>query len=194
MTGTTDAAAVRQYLDRIKKEVVRISGDDQSHGAAHALRTKELARRIGAVEGGDLLVIQAAALLHDIGRATPFSDPGHGERGAKLAAEILERLAVPADRALICEIVARHDDEDDGRGGPIELVVVKDADKLELVRIAPDFLDPSRLVTEEALRQVPYALSLHYGQQMDRSDVKEAIGRAKDLLARRRAATSGGSS
>lgn len=189
MTSPRGKRHAQQYLDRIRDEVRAIVGDEQSHGTIHAVNTLNLARRIGSVEGGDLFVIQAAALLHDIGRITVFSDPGHGERGAGLAREILDRLDVPTNRSLVSEIIARHDDHDDGPGLPIELAVVKDADKLELLRISPDYLDLNRLITAEALRQVTYALSLHYGGHMNRPDVKKAIRCAREVLAGRRGKT-----
>ncbi len=175
------------FLAQLTDEVRAIVGDEASHGMRHALDTADLALRIGRIEGGDLFVIRAAALLHDIGRLNIFSDPEHGLRGARRAREILDRLDVTADRTLICTIIARHDQPDDDRDGPVELLVVRDADRLELLRIAPDYLDLGRLVTDEALRQVPYALSLHYGAKNDRPDVRETIARARETLESRRA-------
>jgi hypothetical protein len=178
----------RDIVARLTDEVAAIVGDEASHGMGHALNTMDLAVRIGRVEGGDLLVIRAAALLHDIGRQNVFSDPDHGRRGARRARVILDRLDVPADRELICEVIARHDDPDDAPNGPVELAVVKDADRLELLRIAPDYLDLGRLITDEALRQVPYALRLHYGPGDDLPGVGETIRRAREILGRRGAA------
>jgi hypothetical protein len=176
--GAPDAA----ILSRLTDEVSTIVGDESSHGMNHALNTMDLAGRIGTVEGGDLFVIRAAALLHDIGRLNVFSDPAHGSRGAHRAREILDRLDVRADRTLICAIIARHDEADDDPNAPVELAIVKDADRLELLRIAPDYLDLTRLTTDESLRHVPYALSLHYGPKSDRPDVRETIRRAREIL------------
>jgi putative nucleotidyltransferase with HDIG domain len=183
--ATADGRDDRTIVSRLVDEVAAIVGDEASHGMTHALNTMDLATRIGRVEGGDLVVIRAAALLHDIGRRNVFSDPDHGRHGARLAREILDRLDVPADRELICEIISRHDDPDDAPDGPIELAVVKDADRLELLRIAPDYLDLGRLITDEALRQVPYALRLHYGTPDDLPAVGETIRRAREILERR---------
>jgi hypothetical protein len=173
----------QEHLERIREEVKRIVGDEKSHGLPHALNTMELADRIGRVEGGDLLVIGAAALMHDIGRENIFHDPDHGARGAARAREILDRLDVPTDRELVCEIIARHDDPGHGDDESIECTVVRDADRLELLRISPGFLDLSRLVTQEALRQVAHALWLHYGRGgKRRQDVTETIRRAHEML------------
>ncbi len=173
-------------MSALVDEARSLLGDEASHGMRHALDTMELARRICAAEGGDPSVVRAAALLHDVGRTNIFSDPGHGSRGARIAREILDRLQVPIDRDLVCDVIARHDDPDDGPRCPRELVVVRDADRLELVRIAPGYLDLERLVTDEALRQVPYALSLHYGPSGD--GVAETIARARGVLEARRPA------
>ncbi len=177
----------REYLNLLAAEVSRIVGDEASHGMQHALNTMDLAKRIGRVEGGDLFAIRIAALLHDIGRVNIFSDPEHGRRGAERAREILRQLTVPADHALICLIIERHDEPGDDRDEPIELAVVRDADRLELLRIAPAYLDLGRLVTREALRQVPYALGLHYGGEMKNPDVKAVIRRAREILESRSA-------
>jgi hypothetical protein len=172
----------QRYLDRLAEEVKSIVGDEASHGMRHASNTMDLAEKIGRAEGGDIFVVQAAALLHDIGRQNIFFDPAHGARGAVLAREILDRLDVPTDRALICLIIARHDDREESPDGPIELTVVRDADRLELLRIAPDYLDLGRLATREALRQVPYALSLHYPDRMKAPDIKEIVKRSRKVL------------
>lgn len=181
------SVSMQQYLDLLSEEVRAIVGDEESHGLRHAVNTMDLAARIGRVEGGDIFVMQVAALLHDIGRENIFSDPFHGERGSKRAADILDRLDVPADRALICLVIARHHDREDDPDGPRELTVVKDADRLELLRIAPDYLELDRLATCEALRQVPYALSLHYPAGTKMAEVTATIERARSLLADRRA-------
>jgi hypothetical protein len=179
------ALSERQYLDRLADEVRAIVGDETSHGMQHAENTMDLAGRIGRAEGGDIFAIRAAALLHDIGRVNIFSDPAHGRRGAALAREILDRLDIPVDRTLVCLVIARHDDGEDDPGEPIELTVVKDADRLELLRIAPDYLDIDRLATREALRQVPHALRLHYPDGMEEPGVTATIERAHKLLAGR---------
>ena len=174
----------KDFLAALIGEVRRILGDEKSHGFAHAKRTMDLAERISREEGGDIDVIRAAALLHDIGRENIFGDPGHGKRGADISREILERLKVPWDIEKIVEIVARHDDSgDEGEDEPLELVIVRDADRLELVRVSPEYLDLERLVTTQALRLVPYAISLHessdYGWRLEAERTKK---RAEEIL------------
>jgi putative nucleotidyltransferase with HDIG domain len=174
----------KDYLAALIGEVKRILGDEKSHGFAHAERTMDLAERISRVEGGDIDVIRAAALLHDIGRENIFGDPGHGKRGAEMSREILERLKVPWDVEKIVEIVARHDESGGGSGDePIELVIVRDADRLELLRVSPEYLDLERLVTSESLRLVPYALGLHESDNDEwRHEAERTKKRAEEIL------------
>ena len=152
-------------FERLLKEVKKICGDEPSHGVGHAMRTFDFACRIAKVEGGDIVVIGAAAILHDIGRENIFGDTGHGLRGAKMADEVLRDLKADLDVEKVVEIIGKHDEPGDMANGgeePLELSILRDADRLELLRISPDYLELERLVTDEALRLVPYVLSLHY--------------------------------
>lgn len=174
----------KDYLALLTGEVKRILGDEESHGFGHAKRTMDLAERISRVEGGDIDVIRASALLHDIGRENIFADPGHGKRGAEISREILKKLQVPWDIEKIVSIVARHDKSgDEGANEPIELVIVSDADRLELFRVSPGYLDLERLVTLESLRLVPYALSLHKSDEDEwRLETEQTKRRAEEIL------------
>ncbi len=173
-------------LKRLMDEVRRICGDEQSHGVAHAERTLDFALRIAKAVGGDVEVITVAAILHDIGRENIFGDPGHGVRGAKIAGEILRKLEadidVDIDVERVVDIIARHDepgDEGQEGGESLELTILRDADRLELLRISPDYLDLERLKTNEALRLVPYVLNIHYPNPGGDRELMEAIGKTK---------------
>jgi hypothetical protein len=164
--------------------------DDDSHGMKHALNTLSLAMSIadGMIKSEgidiDLHALAAAALMHDIGRENIFSDPKHGERGAERAGEILSKLDVPWDREKIMHLIAMHDREDiDGESEPVELIVLRDADKLELLRIGPGYLDLSRLVTREALALVEEVLDRYdTGTGEYRETAGKTIEWAKSLL------------
>ena len=169
-------------IQRLMDEVRNICGDEPSHGVDHAERTLDFALRIARAEGGDIEVVSVAAILHDIGRENIFGDPGHGVRGAKMAGEILGKLGSDIDVEKVTDIIARHDEPgEEGREGgeSLELVIIRDADRLELLRISPDYLDLERLKTNEALRLVPYALSIHYPNPEEDRELMKAIGRTK---------------
>ena len=167
--------------------------DDDSHGMSHALNTLDFAMAIAAGlkerKGGDidLFVLAAAALMHDIGRENIFSDPRHGERGARRAGDILKKLGAPWDREKIMHLIALHDERDiDEKSAPIELIILRDADKLELLRIGPDYLDLDRLATKEALALVGEVLARYdTGETGYREKADETVRRANELLAER---------
>ena len=165
--------------------------DDDSHGMDHALNTLELSMLIAGMvkknEGGDIDVhaLAAAALMHDIGRENIFFDPGHGERGAQRAGDILMKLGAPWDREKIMHLIALHDEEEiDEESEPMELIILRDADKLELLRIGPDFLDLNRLATREALTLVGEVLARYDTGDMEyQKKADETARRARSLLA-----------
>lgn len=57
----------------------------------HAFQVREFALMIQEKVGGDKDVVEASALLHDIGKAKLLA-PGHEEISAKLAKEFLEKI------------------------------------------------------------------------------------------------------
>jgi hypothetical protein len=81
----------------------------------HALAVLKYAEQIHAAEGGDGIVITAAAILHDIGilRAEIKYGSTAGKyqeiEGPPIAEPILKDLAVPAEKIEhICKIIANH--------------------------------------------------------------------------------------
>src|SRR2546421_8809318 len=62
-----------------------LAGDSSGHDPSHAFRVHDLAVRIAAQTGADAEVVEAAALLHDVGHGTGRID--HAKRSATLAAE-----------------------------------------------------------------------------------------------------------
>jgi uncharacterized protein len=109
----------------------RMAGQGAGHGMDHVLRVLRLARAIQAEVGGDLLVVQLAGLLHDIGDAK-FCDGV--ERSGELARQILSNLN--ADIALIDHVVHIVDNlsyrkRDSAQPLSLEGQIVQDADRLD---------------------------------------------------------------
>lgn len=102
---------VRQKLiDEIKK----VFGADEQR-IEHALAVLDYAERIQAVEGGNPLVVKAAAILHDIGIHGPelkdnsFADTYQEIERSSIAEEILKRHDIPHETIeQICKIIANH--------------------------------------------------------------------------------------
>lgn len=108
-----------------------------SHDWDHSLRVHRLCRRIGAAEGADFLVTEAAAYLHDIGRV--YQDRGggqlcHAEKGAAMARKMLSGYPLAGDRREnIIHCIATHRFRKGGAPRTIEACVLFDADKLDAI-------------------------------------------------------------
>ncbi len=125
-------------LSRIREQAqAHFSQDRGSHDWDHTLRVHRLCRRIGATEGADPLVTEAAAYLHDIGRAHQDRNVGklcHAEEGAAMAREMLAAYAL-ADtrRENIIHCIAAHRFRRGAAPRTLEASVLFDADKLDAI-------------------------------------------------------------
>ena len=127
------------------------AGDEKR--VEHAIAVLDYAEQIQAVEGGDPLIVKAAAILHDIG--IHKAERKHGSTAGKyqeiegppIAAEILAQYDL-SDEILehITRIIANHHSAKDI--DTIEFRIVWDADWL--VNIPDEFPDASK----ERLREV----------------------------------------
>jgi len=101
------------------------------HGMDHVDRVRNCARIIHAEVGGDSLVIDLAALLHDVGDAKFH----HGvERSGEFSKEILDPLGV--NKEIITQVVHIVDhisfrSRDRGEELTLEGKIVQDADRLD---------------------------------------------------------------
>ncbi len=108
-----------------------------SHDWDHTLRVVRLCEHIGEKEGADMLVLRAAAYLHDIGRAAQDDSRGtlcHAARGAEMARGLLARLPLAPDRCdNIVHCVRSHRFRDGVRPRTREAEILFDADKLDAI-------------------------------------------------------------
>jgi putative nucleotidyltransferase with HDIG domain len=138
--STNNLRAVR---DKLIYEMEKYFAGDEKR-AKHAIAVLDYAEQIQAVEGGDPLVVRAAAILHDIG--IHEAERKHGSAAGKyqeiegppIAAEILAQYDL-SDEVLehITKIIANHHSAKDI--DTIEFRIVWDADWL--VNIPVDFPD-----------------------------------------------------
>jgi len=134
---------VRQKLiDEMKK----VFGPDQKR-IEHALAVLDYAEQIQAVEGGDPLVVKAAAILHDIGiheAERKYGSPAGKYQeieGPPIAEKILKRHDIPDETIEhISKIIANHHSATDI--DTTEFRIVWDADWL--VNIPVDFPDAGK--------------------------------------------------
>lgn len=109
------------------------AGADAIHDFDHVLRVLRLAERIGQAEGGDLEVVRAAALLHDMGRGK-VEDLGadHAAHAAERVSEIL--VGQPAAKVeAVRHAVAAHRFRTEPEPATLEAKVLFDADKLDAI-------------------------------------------------------------
>lgn len=104
---------------------------DTAHDFDHVLRVWRLAQRIGAAEGADMVVLQAAALLHDVARADELrTGVCHAAEGARRARAILADQP-PAQVDAVTHAIAAHRFRADVAPATLEARVLYDADKLD---------------------------------------------------------------
>ena len=122
----------------IREARALMAADRGSHGWDHVDRVLNLCRRIALQEGADLEVLEAAAILHDIGRSREKEADGrvcHARIGAEEAGRILRRYQYPVlliDRVVSC--IATHRFRGNGdEPGSLEAKVLFDADKLDSI-------------------------------------------------------------
>ena len=82
----------------------------------------------------DLLILQAACYLHDIGRTV--QDDGHPEESAKIAEPFLKEIGLTDDEIFaITHAVRSHDIDKIEEAQTIEAKLLFDADKIEILSV-----------------------------------------------------------
>ncbi len=127
-----DRPASRQLVRDTEAIVAqRMAGQAAGHAMDHVLRVLKSARSIQLEAGGDLMVVELAALLHDIGDAK-FHDGV--ERSGEFARGILAERGAPQDTIdHVAEIVDNLSFRKRHSAKPLSLEgqIVQDADRLE---------------------------------------------------------------
>ena len=120
--------------EKLISEMKNVFGKDKKR-IEHALSVLDYAEQIQNVEGGDPLIVRAAAILHDIG--IHEAEHKHGSSAGKyqeiegppIAGEILKEQDIPAEAVEhICKIIANH--HSDREIDTIEFRIVWDADQI----------------------------------------------------------------
>lgn len=105
---------------------------DPAHDLEHALRVREWGRKIAAQEEADSLIVELAAILHDIGRSGMIVKT-HAESSSALASGILNKCGY-SDSVVerVKEAILSHSREG-YEPGTLEAKILYDADKLDFV-------------------------------------------------------------
>jgi uncharacterized protein len=105
------------------------------HGLAHWARVLENGRRLAAMNGARIQVVELFAVFHDSRRVTEKRDPDHGKRGADLAASFRGRyFDLPdEDFNLLYDACVRHTDGE--TDADLTIQTCWDSDRLDLARV-----------------------------------------------------------
>ena len=105
---------------------------DPAHDLGHALRVREWGKQISAKEGADSLIVELAAILHDIGRSGTLART-HAESSSALASGILQKGSYSNSVIeQVKEAILSHSREG-YEPETLEARILYDADKLDFV-------------------------------------------------------------
>lgn len=123
------------WLDGIAEEARTYFPRPCAHGWDHTQRVRALALHIARAERADMMVVEAAALLHDIGRdlADEHGTP-HAYESEHLARAILAAHQCPPSTAeAIAHAVRAHTWSGPEQARTLEAKVLQDADRLDAI-------------------------------------------------------------
>lgn len=126
----------RTFFEELK-EIIKpyFEGINPCHDLDHVERVVENALVIGKKEGGNIEIIEVAALLHDVARKEQDESKGkicHAEKGAVIAREILEKLNYPKEKIKqVVHCIETHRYRKENPPQTLEAKIIYDADKLD---------------------------------------------------------------
>lgn len=126
----------REIIEEVIKYLKRIfKGEPTGHDWWHAWRVWKMAREINKKEGGDLFIIELAALLHDIADWKFYN--GNIKIGSEKAKTLLKNLGVNEKSIKhVCHIIDNVSFKGAGVKNKIktkEGMIVQDADRLDVI-------------------------------------------------------------
>jgi len=123
---------INKTIELVKE---RLEGTESGHDWFHIERVWKLSLHIQEKEGGDKLVIELAALLHDI--ADPKFHNGDETVATKIVTEFLTGQKVDGETIdkviFIIENMSFKNRNDTPKELPLELKIVQDADRLDAI-------------------------------------------------------------
>ena len=141
-------------------------GEPSSHDMSHINRVEALCREIQRKEGGDPLILQLAALLHDVGVIREHEEGGdHSLYSAEIASEFLGRAGVEkktVEAVIYCIMTHRFS----GGKSPetIEARILQDADRLDALGAIGIF---RAVLSMGALRMLKHTTGLDKGSSKE---------------------------
>jgi HD superfamily phosphodiesterase len=140
---------------KLAKALITHFGDDDRR-IDHALAVTKWAERIHETEGGDIEIVLAVGLLHDVGIKDAEAIHGHNtgkmqeQYGPPIVRRILEEIGLPEEKiAEACAIVGAHHTPQ-GVAGP-NFPILWDADMI--VNLGDEMPDSSRETLESIIQK-----------------------------------------
>ena len=123
---------INKTIELVKE---KLDGTESGHDWFHIERVWKLSLKIHEKEGGDKLVIELAALLHDI--ADPKFHNGDETIATKIVTEFLNHEKVDSETIrkviFIIENMSFKNRNDAPENLPLELKIVQDADRIDAI-------------------------------------------------------------
>ncbi|WP_034671829.1 HD domain-containing protein [Epilithonimonas caeni] len=123
---------INKTIELVKQ---KLEGTESGHDWFHIERVWKLSLRIQEKEGGDKLIIELAALLHDI--ADPKFHNGDETLASKIVNDFLTEQNVDSETiqnvVFIIENMSFKNRNDAPANLPLELKIVQDADRLDAI-------------------------------------------------------------
>lgn len=109
-----------------------LSGEG-GHDYEHTIRVYNLCVKLAELEGADVEILKAAALLHDVARplesTTGFS---HSVKGAEIARNILKQTDFPEIKIeRVCKVIRTHRFSEKEEAQELEEKILQDSDRLD---------------------------------------------------------------
>ena len=125
-------AALVGTIEEFAHNAIRV-GKRGAHSYEHTLRVRQLCLLIGAKEDADLEILEAAALLHDIGRPEEeVTGESHAEIGANMAIAFLATTTFPSKKlSKVASAIRTHRFSENYQPKTIEGEILSDADKID---------------------------------------------------------------
>jgi uncharacterized protein len=143
----------RKLIKTIEEFAQRaLQGSDRgAHTYEHTLRVRQLCRVLGQEENADLEILEAAALLHDIGRPEEAkSGVSHAKIGAEMAIAFLATTSFPKDKlSAVASAIQTHRYSEQLTPESLEGEILSDADKLD----AMGAIGLARTIAENLVRK-----------------------------------------
>lgn len=105
------------------------------HDFAHVMRVRRLCKIIGKKENADMLVLEAAALLHDLGREAERKDfaVNHANKSVEIADKILQKVRFPSEKTTqVLYAIKVHRFTQHIFPKTIEAKILQDADRIDI--------------------------------------------------------------